>query len=91
MEHFRQPKCIKTSRRQSRISKNFPGGETPGPPLKAAVSNAAKGHCQGGGVGRGGTGGGRMDGGTGLGGTLLHGLWGGGIDAPAYYTMAEVT
>ena len=57
MEHFSQPKCIKTSRRQSRISKNFPGGETPGPPLKAAVSNAAKGHCQGG-VGRGGGGGG---------------------------------
>ena len=23
-----------------------------------------------------------MEGGTGLGGTLLHGLWGGGIDAP---------
>ena len=43
MEHFSQPKCIKTSLRQRRISKNFPGGETPGPPLKAAVSNASKG------------------------------------------------
>ena len=42
MEHFSQPKCIKASLRQRRISKNFPGGATPGPPLKAAVSGALK-------------------------------------------------
>ena len=65
MEHFSQPKCIKTSLRQSRISKNFPGGETPGPPLKAAVSNASKGHCQGSRKGGGGRVGWRE--GTGLG------------------------
>ena len=60
--------AFKTSLRQSRISKNFPGGETPGTPLKAAVSNASKGHCQESRKGRRGKG--RMEGGDRVGGNL---------------------